>query len=177
MIGAFHPLQMFANPEVALETLSGCTVTIDAEPPLDARLTAIADRLRCRSVRLPPGQRALYHASAYYVGPFLVALMREAAHIWRALGMNERETLAALVPLLQGTVAAVLDGGLAQGMGGCVARGDAGTVQRHLEALDEFSPAQAALYRQLARRTIPLAVERGTLSAERAERIGALLDA
>jgi predicted short-subunit dehydrogenase-like oxidoreductase (DUF2520 family) len=62
-------------------------------------------------------------------------------------------------------------------MGGCVARGDAGTVQRHLEALDEFSPAQAALYRQLARRTIPLAVERGTLSAERAERIGALLDA
>lgn len=174
-VGAFHPLQMFANPAVALATLPGCTITIDAPAPLADRLEMLARRLGCRPMRLPPGRRALYHASAYYVGPFLIALMQEAAAIWRELGASERDTLAALVPLLQGTVAAVQDGGLAAGMGGCVARGDVGTVERHLATLDAFSPEMAALYRQLAARTIPLAIARGTLSLQRAQVIRGVL--
>ncbi|MGH9348751.1 MAG: Rossmann-like and DUF2520 domain-containing protein [Vicinamibacterales bacterium] len=176
-VGAFHPLQMFANPSVALDTLPGCTVTIDAEAPLADMLEGICRRLRCRPVRLPPGRRALYHSSAYYVGPFLIALMHEAVQIWRVLGMSERDALVALVPLLEGTIAAVMDGGLAQGMGGCVARGDIGTVKRHLAALEAFSPDMAALYRQLAIRTIPLGLARGTLSADAARNIRAVLEA
>lgn len=175
LVGAFHPLQMFANPSVALATLPGCTITIDAEAPLCGLLDDLCRRIGCRPVRLPPGRRALYHASVYYVGPFLIALMQEAMLIWRALGMSERDTLAALEPLLQGTVAAVMDGGLAQGMGGCIARGDIGTVEQHLVALEAFSPSMAALYRQLALRTIPLAVARGTLSSDAAGRVRAVL--
>jgi predicted short-subunit dehydrogenase-like oxidoreductase (DUF2520 family) len=175
-VGSFHPLQMFANPSVALATLPGCTITVDAEPPLCDLLEGLCRRIECRPQRLASGRRALYHTSIYYVGPFLIALMQEAMVIWRALGMSEREALAALVPLLHGTVAAVMDGGLAQGMGGCIARGDIGTVQRHLAALDTFSPEMASLYRQLALRTIPLAVARGTLAPDAAEGIRAVLD-
>jgi predicted short-subunit dehydrogenase-like oxidoreductase (DUF2520 family) len=176
LTGAFHPLQMFANPAVALDTLAGCTVTMEAEAPLAGMLEDICRAIRCRPVRLPPGHRALYHASANFVGPFLIALMQEAVQIWRALGISERDALAALVPLLQGTVAAVIDGGLAQGMGGCVARGDIGTVERHLAALDAFSPETAALYRQLTIHTIPLGLARGTLALDAADRIRAVLD-
>ena len=50
-----------------------------------------------------------------------------------------------MMPLLRGTVAAVLDGGLANGMGGCVARGDVGTILKHLEALDARFPSSGAL--------------------------------
>ena len=175
-VGAFHPLQMFATPDAALATLPGCVVTIDADEGLVPLLEAMARRLGCRPMRLAPGRRALYHASAYYVGPFLLALMREAAVMWATLGRSEREALDALTPLLRGTVAAALEGGLAQGMGGCVARGDAGTVARHLVALEAFAPDAARLYRQLALRTIPLALERGTLSPEGAQRIRTLLE-
>lgn len=176
LVGAFHPLQMFANPEVALEGLPGCTITIDAEAPLADRLEQLCHRLGCRPLRLPPGRRALYHASATYVGPFIIALMQEAALIWRSLGMSERDALAALVPLLEGTIAAVMDGGLAHGMGGCVARGDVGTIEQHLRALEAFSPETASLYRQLTWRTIPLAVARGTLSPDRAAVILGMLN-
>jgi len=69
-----------------------------------------------------------------------------------------------MMPLLRGTVAAVLDGGLANGMGGCVARGDVGTILKHLEALDRRFPSSGALYRELALRNVPLGIERGTLS-------------
>jgi predicted short-subunit dehydrogenase-like oxidoreductase (DUF2520 family) len=176
-VGAFHPLQMFASPDAALRTLAGITITITGEPPLAAELSELARRIGGVPMPLAPGNRALYHASAYYVGPFLIALMREAARMWASFGIDEGRALAALVPLLNGTVAAVLADGLAGGMGGCVARGDIGMVARHLEALQTFSPEAEGFYRTLARRTIPMGIERGTLTPAHAARIEALLTA
>jgi predicted short-subunit dehydrogenase-like oxidoreductase (DUF2520 family) len=117
----------------------------------------------------------LYHASANYVGPFVIALMQEAVEMWRAFGASDREALDALIPLLRGTIAAVEDGGLARGMGGCVARGDVGTVKRHVAAIRSLSPAMATLYRHLTLRTIPLGIARGTLPPERAAEIRAIV--
>jgi predicted short-subunit dehydrogenase-like oxidoreductase (DUF2520 family) len=174
-IGGFHPLQMFANPAVALAGLAGCTVAIEAQGDLLMDLTQLATAIGCRIAEVPPGQRALYHASAYYVGPFLIALLAEGAALWRSFGATDQQALQALLPLLRGTVSAVLDGGLAQGMGGCVARGDVGTVRKHLQALTLFDPEAAHLYRDLSLRTISLGQERGTLPAEAARRIREVL--
>lgn len=174
-IGGFHPLQMFANPAVALQGLPGCTVGIEAEGELAHELAGLAAAIGCRAIQVPPGGRALYHASAYYVGPFLIALLAEGAALWRSFGATEKQALDALLPLLRGTVSAVVDGGLARGMGGCVARGDVGTVVKHVDALARFNPEAALLYRGLASRTIPLGQARGTLSSEAARRIEEVL--
>ena len=175
LTGGFHPMQMFANPDVAIEGLRGCTVGIEAEPDFRRELELLAARIGCEPLALPAGVRALYHASAYYVGPFLIALLKEGVELWKSFGASEADALRAMTPLLRGTVAAVLDGGLANGMGGCVARGDVGTIQKHLEALDARFPASGALYRELALRNVPLGIERGTLSAGRAAEIESLL--
>lgn len=174
-VGGFHPLQMFANPTVALAGLAGCTVAIEADDTLAAELVDLAERIGLTPRPLTAAARARYHASAYYVGPFAVALLREAASIWQSFGATEAEALAALAPLLQGTLEAARDRGLAGGMGGCVARGDVGTVRTHLEALDHLDPAIASLYRTLAQRTIPLALERGSITPETGQAIAALL--
>lgn len=173
--GGFHPMQMFANPDVALEGLRGCTVGIEADSDFRRELEALATRIGCEPLALPPGVRPLYHASAYYVGPFLIALLKEGVELWKSFGASEADALRAMMPLLRGTVAAVLDGGLANGMGGCVARGDLGTIVKHLEALDERFPSSGALYRELALRNVPLGIERGTLSSQRAAEIENLL--
>jgi predicted short-subunit dehydrogenase-like oxidoreductase (DUF2520 family) len=173
--GGFHPMQMFANPDVALKTLPGCLVGIEAEQPLQSELAAIAHRIGCVPYVLLPGVRPIYHASTYYVGPFLIALLNESVRLWQSLGASEAEALKAMMPLLRGTVAAVLDGGLAHGMGGCVARGDVGTVAKHLAALDARDSSIGALYRELALRTVPLGIRRGTLPPERAVEIHHML--
>ena len=173
--GGFHPMQMFANPDVALEGLRGCTVGIEAEAGFRPDLEMLATSIGCEPLALPPGVRALYHASAYYVGPFLIALLKEGVELWKSFGASEADALRAMMPLLRGTVAAVLDGGLANGMGGCVARGDLGTITKHLDALDARFPASGALYRELALRNVPLGIERGTLSPQRAAEIENLL--
>lgn len=117
----------------------------------------------------------MYHASAYYVGPFLIALLKEGVELWKSFGASEADALRAMMPLLRGTVSAVLDGGLANGMGGCVARGDVGTIVKHLAALDNRFPLCGALYRELALRTVPLGIERGTLQPARAAEIEVVL--
>jgi predicted short-subunit dehydrogenase-like oxidoreductase (DUF2520 family) len=173
--GGFHPMQMFANPTVALAGLRGCTVGVEAEPMLRSTLEALARRIGCEPLALPAGVRPLYHASAYYVGPFLIALLQEGATLWQSFGATETEALRALMPLLRGTVSAVLDGGLAQGMGGCVARGDVGTIARHIEALDKRSASAGRLYRELTLRNIPLGIQRGTLGPAPAAEIERLV--
>jgi predicted short-subunit dehydrogenase-like oxidoreductase (DUF2520 family) len=176
-IGGFHPLQMFTNPAVALKGLPGCAVGIEADAPLQETLNRLALDIGCTPVLVPAGDRALYHASAYYVGPFLIALLAEATAHWRKFGIGEKEALNALLPLLSGTLSAVRDGGLAQGMGGCVARGDVGTVRKHVAAMDRIDREAGELYRMLAGRTIPLGLKRGTLHARGAEAIREALGA
>lgn len=175
-IGGFHPLQMFANPAVAVAGLAGCTVAIEADESLASELTGLARRIGLTPRPLTGAARARYHASAYYVGPFALALLREAAAIWESFGATEAEALAALAPLLKGTLEAARDRGLAGGMGGCVARGDIGTVRTHLAALDALDPEVAALYRTLALRTVPMALERGSITQPMASAIVTLLD-
>jgi predicted short-subunit dehydrogenase-like oxidoreductase (DUF2520 family) len=173
--GGFHPMQTFTDPEAALASLPGCTVAIEAGEPLHAQLKDLAALLGCRAMHLPPGARVRYHAAGAYASQYLVALLAEAAEIWKSFGASEQDAIAALLPLARGTLASVERAGLAQGMPGPVSRGDLGTVRRHLEALRALDPDIAALYCELALRTLPLAQARGTLSAERAAEFRTLL--
>jgi predicted short-subunit dehydrogenase-like oxidoreductase (DUF2520 family) len=180
-IGGFHPLQSFgAAPPDGAEArlgLSGCTVTIEAEPPLDALLQDLAHRLGARVNRLPPGMRGRYHAAAGYASQFVHVLLREAADIWQSWGASEDEAVAALLPLLAGTIASVQRSGVAGGMPGPVSRGDAGTLRRHLQALAPLPPATLALYRALCGRSVALACESGAIDEATAAHIRSLLDA
>lgn len=174
-VGGFHPLQMFTEPETALRGLPGCAVAIEAAPPLFDALAEMAGALECHTLRLPPGTRVLYHAGAGYVAAFVNALVKEALGIWEPLGLSEPEALRALLPLLRGTADSIERLGPARGMAGPASRGDLGTVERHLAALAALDPKSLDLYRMLALRTVALAIERGSLGAEKAAELRALL--
>jgi predicted short-subunit dehydrogenase-like oxidoreductase (DUF2520 family) len=58
---------------------------------------------------------------------------------------------------------------------GPIARGDVATIERHLAALEKYAPEMLALYKDLGRFTIPIGREKGTLAADKAEAIEALL--
>jgi predicted short-subunit dehydrogenase-like oxidoreductase (DUF2520 family) len=175
LAGGFHPLQNFADPEVALAGLAGCAVAIEAGAALADRLTRLASALGMRPIRLPAGVRALYHGAGSFAAPFVTALLHEAVQIWKGFGMSESDALAALVPLARGTLDAVARDGTVRGLAGPIARGDAGTVARHLAAFDALDGGTAALYRAMAQRVIPIAVAKGSLAPERAEAIAALV--
>jgi len=174
-IGGFHPLQLFADPEVALAGLPGCTIAIEAEGPLSSQLERLAVALQCRTMRLPPGCRVRYHVGAHYAGGFIIALLKQATDLWQSFGIEREDALRALLPLLRGTAASVERSGLAQGLAGTYSRGDFGTVEKHLAELAHAGPEALRLYCELALRSIPLGLERGGYDEHRAEAMRVLL--
>ena len=174
-IGGFHPLQTFGDPEVAAQSLPGCTITVEADEPLDGILVALAGRLGCAVNRLPPGARPLYHAAAGYSSQFLNALLREVSLMWQSWGASEAAAVQAMLPLFRGTLAAIEKVGLAQGMPGPVSRGDVGSVRKHVQAIQAFDAECVGLYRELCERTVLLALAGQRIDAETAAQVRAVL--
>lgn len=175
-IGGFHPLQTFADPDAAMQSLPGCTITIEAqEVQLNKTLVTIAEHLNCRINCLPPGARARYHAAAGYASQFVNVLLREAAVIWSSWGGTEHDAIHALMPLVRGTLASIEQLGPVAGMPGPVSRGDAGSVAKHVKALAENQPGMLPLYGMLCNETVSMALESGRINPEQAAHLRALL--
>lgn len=177
MTGGFHPMQTFGDPEAARRSLPGCTVTIEAGEPLYAALHEIAVRLECRVNLLPPGMRGRYHAAAGYASQFVNVILREASILWQSWGAKEDDAVAALMPLVQGTLASIAGAGLARGMPGPVSRGDVVSIEKHLASLQGLDPSLQDLYRALCARSIALGLEAGGVDDAQAGQLHALLGA
>ncbi len=175
LTGGFHPLHMFGEPGESPDALAGCAIALAGPDALLEKLERLARSLGAKPLRLPEGGRALYHAAANFSGAFVIALVQETIALWKKLGIADADALAALLPLLRGTVDNVERLGAAGGLGSAVARGDVGTIRRHLDVLGKTAPDSLELYRILSLRTIPLALAKGTLKAETAREITALL--
>jgi len=175
LVGGFHPLHMFGAPNESPDALAGCAIALAGPELLLARLESFARMLSARPLRLPEGGRALYHAAANFSGAFVIALVQETVALWNKLGIAESDALAALLPLLRGTADNLERLGPAGGLGSAVARGDAGTIRRHLEVLSREAPDSLGLYRMLSLRTIPIAIAKGTLDSRSAAELTALL--
>lgn len=175
-VGGFHPLRMFGEPGKSFD-MHGSAVAIAGTEPLARELERLARAIGARPLRLPEGGRMLYHVAANFSGAFVVALIKEAIALWEKLGITEGEALRALLPLMRGSVDNVEKLGAAGALGSVIARGDVGTIRKHLEALAKTAPESLELYRLLSLRTIPLAIAKGTLSPAVATEIAALLKA
>ncbi len=175
LTGGFHPLHMFGAAREPSGALAGSAIALAGPDALVKKLARLARALDAKPLRLPEGGRALYHAAANFSGAFVIALIQETIALWGKLGVAEDAALAALLPLLRGIVDNVEKLGAAGGLGSAVARGDVGTLRKHLDVLAKEAPDSLELYRILSLRTIPLALARGTLEPETAKEITALL--
>lgn len=174
-IGGFHPLQIFSDPQRAIELLAGSSVAIEGLPALEAQLHQLAHTLGMHPLRLPPGARALYHGSASYAASFLLSMLDEAVTVWRSFGIDEAQALQALLPMARGTLDAAASKGLSAAVAGPISRGDAGVIARHLAAFTALGPEHAELYREFTRRQLELVQATQRLSEVQAGRVRAIL--
>jgi predicted short-subunit dehydrogenase-like oxidoreductase (DUF2520 family) len=176
LVGSFHPLQTFADVGEALENLPGSAFAIEAEEPLLGLLARMVHDLGGRSFRLRAEDKVMYHAAAVIASNYTVALMKMATDLWRGFGVPAAQATQALLPLLRGTVNNIDKVGLPNCLTGPIARGDVGTLRSHLKALRERAPGIIETYRQLGLQAIPVALEKGRISQERAREMKALLE-
>ncbi|MGW6936616.1 Rossmann-like and DUF2520 domain-containing protein [Lentzea sp. NPDC054927] len=160
---ALHPVMTFTGRAEDLLRMSAACVGVTAADGDEVAWSvgeALVVEMDAEPVRVPEAVRPLYHAALAHGANHLITLVRDAADLLTNAGVANAERL--LGPLLS----AALDNSLRHGdraLTGPVARGDTGTLRKHLDVLAEQAPDTLPSYRVLARRT-----------AERAERSGLL---
>lgn len=172
-MGTLHPMQTFAGST----RLDGVTFGIEGDNAVFIDLAALAEALGGRPIRLTAEQKPAYHLAGTLSSNFVVALAWAAADVWVRAGVVEskEDALEALLPLLRGTVENLATLGLPRALTGPAARGDGGTVARHLDAAERWGEsALPAAYRALTEIALDVAHERGLDSAA-AARVTAVL--
>jgi len=176
-VGSMHPLQSFATAAQAVELLPGSFCCIEGDPEAVEVLRAAAEALGARVMQIPTEAKALYHAAAVVACNFLVALENAALKLDEAAGIERREALLSLLPLIKGTVSNMERVGIPDCLTGPIARGDVETVRRHLEAVERQLPDLLPLYKALGREAVEVASAKGTLSEGSAAELRRLLGA
>ena len=174
-IGALHPLQSFVSAEDAVDRLPGTVFGVEGEDVAFERLAALVATLRGRVLRVPADARPLYHAAAVLVSNYTAVLAGAAATLMEAhVGTGPDTALAALLPLLESTVANLQRVGLPRALTGPVARGDVDTVRAHVAALRTRAPDLLPLYVAAGRLAVAMGEAKGTLAPEPAAALRAL---
>jgi predicted short-subunit dehydrogenase-like oxidoreductase (DUF2520 family) len=160
-----HPLQTCPDVDTGLQRIPGSAFAITANSDdaytLGERLAGDAGG---RPFRLADDVKPLYHAAAVFASNYLVAITALADELERSADVPD--PLGALLPLQRATLDNVALLGPGPALTGPALRGDAGTVDRNLEALAEHAPHAIASYVALADLTLDLAERAGRLPAD-----------
>ena len=174
-IGAFHPLQTFASVRQAIENMPGSTFALEAEEPLLSTLKDMATALDGHWIELKASDKVAYHAAAVIACNYLVTLVKLATDLWQTFNIPPQQATQALLPLIRGTIHNIDTVGIPQCLTGPIARGDTGSIKKHLEALQKVAPALVSAYRELGRQTIPIALAKGRINQKQAQELQAIL--
>jgi len=174
-VGAFHPLQTFASLRQAMENIPGSTFALEAEEPLLNILKDMSVALDGHWVELKASDKVLYHAAAVLACNYMVTLTKLATDLWQAFDVPQEKATKALVPLLRGTLHNIETIGIPNCLTGPIARGDIGTINKHLDVLKATAPDLVSTYRELGRQTIPIALAKGKIDQSQARKLQAIL--
>jgi predicted short-subunit dehydrogenase-like oxidoreductase (DUF2520 family) len=138
-------------------------------------LINLAESMEGKYVIIKPEDKVLYHIAAVIACNYLVTLVKLATDIWHKFGVSDSESINALMPLIRGTLNNIENIGLPHCLTGPIARGDIGTVKKHLQALLAESVHLQTGYKELGRQTVPIALAKGKIDSTIANDLLAIL--
>ncbi|MEW6725072.1 MAG: Rossmann-like and DUF2520 domain-containing protein [Bacillota bacterium] len=153
---AMHPLQAVADPKSGIAHLPQAIWSLEGDSKGLSLGQELAELLSLRWIRISAGQKPIYHAAACLASNYLVTLVHTATEMLQAVGFSADLARDSLWPLVQGTVDNLKQSPPRDALTGPLARGDVGTIRKHLEAL-AGRPEWVRLYRSLGLATLPLA--------------------
>ncbi len=133
--GCWHPLQAFVERAPGSLAVPPYAVAVQGDVPAVAAGHRLAAALGHPAVELAANGRAAYHAAAVLASNCLVALQATALRTMGRAGVSGEDGWRLLWPLVAGTLANLESGPVPDALTGPVARGDASTVARNLQAL------------------------------------------
>ena len=171
-LGGWHPLQSFGATSDGRAPVPAYCVALDGDDRAIEIGRSLAAATGHPSVVVRGPAKAAYHAAAVLASNAFVALEAAAVRVMETAGVAPEDCWALLKPLVHGTLENLSEGGFRAAITGPVARGDADTVARNMEAIRGV-PGASEIYRALGLEA--LAVAGPDLTSDEADRVRAAL--
>ena len=174
-VGSIHPLQSFSSIDQAIKNIPGSYfgITADKKARLPAKI--IIRNLGGIPLIISSDQKPLYHAAACFASNYLVSLMNVVESIYQAIGLNEKDAKKAYLPLVYGSLKNIENSGSIHSLTGPIARGDFGTIKKHISAINNNLPQFSSLYSSLGLIAVKVAKQKGTLNNRQAKTMHTIL--
>ncbi len=164
-VASVHPLKTFADPGDAVSTFAGTYCVAEGDAAALALLKPAFETIGARVTEIDPQFKTVYHAASVIVCNYLTALMEAGFQCYEKAGLPRATASAMMEPLVRETMDNVFKLGTVKALTGPIARGDAVVVGRQIDALREFDPRLAELYRALGVMAVELSRAQGGASA------------
>jgi predicted short-subunit dehydrogenase-like oxidoreductase (DUF2520 family) len=174
-IASIHPLQVFADPEKAVETLPGVYYAIEGSDKAMELAVKMVGQLQGKLLLIPTGRKVLYHVAGVFAANYFMVLIDLALHIMEDLGETQEDAYEAFLPLMVGALQNIETFGVADSLTGPISRGDAATIERHLEALKTLRPEIRDIYQTLGTEAVQIALRAGKITKEKAQKLRQIL--
>lgn len=152
-----HPLKSFADPADAVRTFGGTYCAAEGDGAALAVLRLAFEGIGASVAEIDPGVKTIYHAASVIVCNYLTALIETGLRCYEKSGYERGTALRMMEPLVRETLDNVFRSGTVKALTGPIARGDDKVVARQIEALAQWEPRIAAIYRELGTVAVSLA--------------------
>lgn len=147
-VASVHPLMTFVRK--VRPSLAGVPFGLEGDGAAVRVARRIVHDLGGEAFPLRREHKPAYHAWGGFTSPLLVAALVTGEQVALRAGMSQAVARRRMFKIVQQTLANYFERGPADAFSGPVIRGDAATVQKHLQILDEV-PEAKQVYLALAR--------------------------
>ena len=172
---SFHPAQSFAGKGHSANALRNIVIGMEGDTEALAYGEKVAHIIGAKTVILSPEYKILYHVANVAASNYFIALMWETVSMLEKTGIRRSDAMDIILPLVQSTFDNLKEAGIPGALTGPISRGDISTVKIHIEALKRSMPEGLALYCELGKRAVKIAVQKGTINEETAKKIEKIL--
>ncbi len=176
-VAGVHPLKSFADPRDAVRNFTGTYCAAEGARDALEVLKPAFERIGARVSEIDAQFKTIYHTASVIVCNYLTALMEAGLKCYEKSGLPRETASAMMEPLVRETVDNVFRMGTVKALTGPIARGDHAVVAKQMQALAEWDPRLAVLYRELGAIAVDLSRAQGEAGGEALAELSKILKA
>jgi predicted short-subunit dehydrogenase-like oxidoreductase (DUF2520 family) len=175
VIASCHPILNFACSEQAIANFPGCYVGLEGDTLAIQCLQSKMRSLGAHPIEIPSHAKVLYHLMAVVSGNFVAILLDFSSKCAQNAGIDQETAITLVIPLITSTLNNAAQHSPAEALSGPFARLDSASIQKHMEALQQYLPEWVTVYAQLGKAGLALNPKNSPEANSKKELISKLL--
>jgi predicted short-subunit dehydrogenase-like oxidoreductase (DUF2520 family) len=147
-VASAHPLMSFVPNSPA--TLKNIPIALEGEAKAIAVLTPVLRCMRTSVFKIEEDRKPAYHTFGAFASPLLIAYFTQMEAAGELAGLGRKASRDRAAAILQQTLTNYVQKGPAEAFSGPLRRGDVGTIQKHLQVLQQDAKL-SDFYRELVK--------------------------